>query len=312
MLINSTENNEKINNQINQESSKKEKNPAFSPEEINDEIYPGESFLSNCEQDENLKGKITTNINNLSQILSDNLYIKNLNIFGTNYLSTIVQNNKNNYEISKENNIEINSSYENINKITNYKYISDNKLKQETKIFLINKCLKPIEKKENIIKRFEPINRHDQSSKEMQIRASYDNISKYSKYSKSKEMETFKMGVVNNFNKSIHRIQTNEKFVKKFKNQLSLGTNFFNTMELPKEEKKKENNKKIAVENNQKQNENENKNENKNHKKKKKKNELALITKNMLKSSQNLNQPDVFYAGLFSQLITKGSPGGKI
>ena len=47
-------------------------------------------------------------------------------------------------------------------------------------------------------------------------------------------------------------------------------------------------------------------------KKKKKKNELDIIALNMLKSSQNLNQPDIFYAGLFSQLITKGEPDKKI
>ena len=42
-------------------------------------------------------------------------------------------------------------------------------------------------------------------------------------------------------------------------------------------------------------------------KKKKKKNELDIIQLNIQKSSQNLNQPEIFYAGLFSQLIFKGS-----
>jgi len=41
--------------------------------------------------------------------------------------------------------------------------------------------------------------------------------------------------------------------------------------------------------------------------KKKKNNELDIIQFNIQKSSQNLNQPDAFYAGLFSQLIFKGS-----
>ena len=44
-----------------------------------------------------------------------------------------------------------------------------------------------------------------------------------------------------------------------------------------------------------------------NTKKKKKKNELDIITLNIQKSSQNLNQPDIFYAGLFSQLLFKGT-----
>ena len=42
-----------------------------------------------------------------------------------------------------------------------------------------------------------------------------------------------------------------------------------------------------------------------NFKKKKKKKELDIISVNIQKSSQNLNQPDVFYAGLFSKLIFK-------
>ena len=37
--------------------------------------------------------------------------------------------------------------------------------------------------------------------------------------------------------------------------------------------------------------------------KKKKKSELDIISSNIQKSSQNLNQPDIFYAGLFNQLI---------
>ena len=41
--------------------------------------------------------------------------------------------------------------------------------------------------------------------------------------------------------------------------------------------------------------------------KKKKKNELDIISLNIQKSSQNLNQPDIFYAGLFSQLLFKGT-----
>ena len=47
--------------------------------------------------------------------------------------------------------------------------------------------------------------------------------------------------------------------------------------------------------------------ENNSPKRKKKNNELDIIQFNIQKSSQNLNQPDAFYAGLFSQLIFKGS-----
>ena len=47
--------------------------------------------------------------------------------------------------------------------------------------------------------------------------------------------------------------------------------------------------------------------ENTSTKKRKKNNELDIIQNNIKQSSQNLYQPDVFYAGLFSQLILKES-----
>ena len=40
-------------------------------------------------------------------------------------------------------------------------------------------------------------------------------------------------------------------------------------------------------------------------KKSKKKKEMEIISLNIQKSSQNLNEPDIFYADLFSQLIIK-------
>lgn len=42
-------------------------------------------------------------------------------------------------------------------------------------------------------------------------------------------------------------------------------------------------------------------------KRRKKEKELDIISINIQNSSQNLNQPDIFYAGLFSKLIFKGS-----
>ena len=44
---------------------------------------------------------------------------------------------------------------------------------------------------------------------------------------------------------------------------------------------------------------------NDNDKKKKKRNEMDIISLNIKKSSQNLNQPDLFYADLFNHLIFK-------
>ena len=48
-----------------------------------------------------------------------------------------------------------------------------------------------------------------------------------------------------------------------------------------------------------------------NNKRKKKQKELDIISLNIQKSSQNLNQPDIFYAGLFSQLINENKEKNK-
>ena len=42
-------------------------------------------------------------------------------------------------------------------------------------------------------------------------------------------------------------------------------------------------------------------------KRKKKLKEIDIISSNILNSSQNLNQPDIFYAGLFNQLLSKNN-----
>ena len=138
-------------------------------DEVNDEIYPGEIF--NIEMPNynnkiiNVKNEININNNIINTPKNDNkpfcsekIYIKNVNIFDNNYLEHIFQkhkenlneknNNKskseekkfNSLEISSESTMEINSSYENINKLTNYSYISDDDLRKKTKNFLLEKC----------------------------------------------------------------------------------------------------------------------------------------------------------------------------
>ena len=113
--------------------------------------------------------------------------------------------------------------------------------------------------------------------------------------------------------------------VKNFKNQIFLGTNWLASkskkeeiqIKEEKEEKKEEEEKKEKKEKKEKEvKENTSKIkftktlDTKSTLKKKKKNlELRIISDNLKQSSQNLNQPDIFYAGLFTQLISKGDPG---
>ena len=128
-----------------------------------------------------------------------------------------------------------------------------------------------------------------------------------------KAMDSLKYNYMNTLNKSINENQVKEKFVNDFKYQLSLGANYFNNKTLKKTNEQKQ----IQInkdENETKNNSEINKPIEKNktiHKKKKKQNELEIISFNLKKSSQNLNQPDVFYAGLFSHLISKGGPEHK-
>ena len=294
----------------------------FNPEEINDEIYPGENSPIYLYDNGNLNKKNTSLMKN-TNILNDNIYINNLNIIGTNYLggNAILEKKLksfNNLEISLESCVEIKSIYENINKITNYQYMHDKNLMEETKIFLINKCKK--EKKD-----YKDIFALSPRKKRIVYSPSMDNKNFMKNRLKKLKEKSIELYYINNFNKSINQNKSNEKMVKNFKNQISLGTNWLASkskkeeiqIKEEKEEKKEEEEKKEKKEKKEKEvKENTSKIkftktlDTKSTLKKKKKNlELRIISDNLKQSSQNLNQPDIFYAGLFTQLISKGDPG---
>ena len=91
--------------------------------------------------------------------------------------------------------------------------------------------------------------------------------------------------------------------MKSFKRKISIGSNFFTTRT-----KNEDINKKYYLDISPKKYNEANKSRNK---KKKKKKDLDIISLNLKKTSQNLNQPDIFYAGLFSELIFKDNPEKK-
>ena len=311
MLIKESIDLKEVNNNKFKNIAEKELYKKFNPEEINDEIYPGENSPIFLYDNGNPNGK--KNYSKNQKILKDNIYINNLNIIGTNYLggNAIEQKLKNfhNLEISGESCVEIASIYENINQITNYQYMRDQKLKEETKAFLINKCKK--EKKD-----YKEMFALSPRKKRIVHSPSMDNKNfMKNRLAKLKE-KSIELDYINNFNKSINQNKSNEKMVKKLKNQISLGPNCF-ASKSKKEIKEKSEEKEENEENEEKEiKENVTKIkytktlETKGTLKKKKKNlELRIISDNLKKSSQNLNQPDIFYAGLFTQLISKGDPG---
>ena len=304
---------EQNNNFLDYNIAEKDFFKQFNPEEINDEIYPGENspiyFYDNGNPNNNKKN---TSILQNAKILNDNIYINNLNIIGTNYLggNPILEKklqNFHNLEISLESSFEINSIYENINKITNYRYIKDKNLMEETKIFLINKCQK--EKDD-----YKVVSAISPRSKRILHSPSMDNKNFMKNRMKKLNEKSIELDYIHNFNKSINKNRSNEKMVKNFKSQLSLGTNWFAS-----KKKKEEIKKKLEKEEKEEKEEkdtssiiNQSKTvDTKGTLKKKKKNnlELKIISDNLKQSSQNLNQPDIFYAGLFTQLIFKGDPG---
>jgi hypothetical protein len=99
----------------------------FKPEEINDEIYPDDYFF--CENYDRYK----TNINN------DNLLINENKSFFNKSMDIEKMNNKNNISIcSTVISFTLNSEYENINELSDYKYSKDLKLKQKVHRILKN------------------------------------------------------------------------------------------------------------------------------------------------------------------------------
>jgi len=300
------------NNFKNFNITEKELLKKFNPEEINDEIYPGENspiyLYDNGNSNENKNYSIKN-----PKILNDNIYINNLNIIGTNYLggNAILEKklkNFHNLEISMESCVEINSTYENINKITNYQYMWDKKLKEETKNFLISKCNK--EKKD-----YKEMFALSPRKKAIVYSPTMDNKNFMKNRLKKLKEKSIELDFINNYNKSINQNKSNEKMVKNFKNQISLGTNWLaskSKKEIIEKKDEKEEKKEKEIKENTSTIKATKTLETKCTLKKKKKNlELKIISDNLKQSSQNLNQPDIFYAGLFTQLISKGDPDKK-
>ena len=117
---------------------------------INDEIKDGESFIG--------RNSITIKNSNtkIKAFIIPNLIISSNNLsFIKEKLSpkTLIANNNKfvNLNSTKENSFQLNSSYENINKISNNKYINDILLQYKTKQFIIKECSENKNENENEI-----------------------------------------------------------------------------------------------------------------------------------------------------------------
>ena len=298
---------------------------------VNNEILPNENFNINLYEDEKIKEKQI----NIKKVLPDNIYINNLNI---NYLGVpLEQNNKiskkeekNKFKylsISSESTLEINSSYENINVITSYKYISDNDLRIDTKNYLLERSKISISKLENINykKNYSKFLSLKNNTRFFKSTINYNNyLQKKKNFEKKKSFlnirKTCTKQISNQFSyETLNDFQNKINKSDKYNNILG-KTNYsgsfdFTSMAMLRtyDDKSFDRIDSMSV------NENDNLNfkkkkllkksvDNNLIKKKKRIREMEIISSNIEKSSQNLNHPELFYAGLFNNLITKNYP----
>jgi len=309
----------------------------FILEPVNDELLPGENFNIKIPDDERPKNCIT----NIQKIISDKIYINQLNIIGMDCLKVpLIQQNNNisiNRQIEKKifsnlqisssiSTLEINSSYENINELTYHKYITNNDLRNETIKFLKEKCqliqnnfihsfnIIPNKNKDSsILKRNSKIYSKSSlmnsisrtASKKINEKKNDSTIlSKKSFLNKSfNNNNDNKNDAINNFQQLISQSFYNKK-IQRTNSSSSLGVNNMNKM-IQKEESPIKRSETISNINKFGLNFHKKKNNFSPNKRKKKLKELDIISSNILKSSQNLNNPQAFYAGLFSQIMFK-------
>ena len=282
----------------------------FEDREINNEIYNNESFNLNFKK--NIFSKnVYSNINNsFYEIKFDNLNNSNNCSSIKNNLSSrllISKNEKpnikfNNLTSTKENSIHLNSSYENINKISNYKYINDINLQNKTKLFINDEC------KTNLIS-------PRKKNKPSYLRNSVGNYPSIKiNYEKKNSIKTSMEKVINNniFNnninskiplknlnvenneyeyditcKSENESPTNKQKITLFHRINSYRSNSKNKMSTilsPIRGKKKQLNKKslIGI-------------------------KLNVISKNIQNANEAINNPNEFYINFFNNIIQKES-----
>ena len=297
---------------------------------VNDEILPEEKFNIQLYEDEKPKGKL----NVLQKIIPDNIYINNLNI---NYLGMALEKKENVPEKAEKkkfdilsicsiSTVNINSSYENIDDITSHKYITNYELRAETKNFLIEKCKifnSKIEKSAQIYKNknffskflnFKNFSRNvsknisknskiynssiNNNIKHLQTKNNLDNNGVIRKTVTNDFKNKLSYETLSNFHNLINKSENNvnKKLLKTYSSNSLLSGGLLKS----RDEKSFDTLNEIDFNDIRKR-----KTSNARIKKKQKLKELDIISTNIQKSSQNLNQPDLFYAGLFNNLINK-------
>ena len=264
------------------------KNTPFHADDINLEIYPNEIFFNGCFNDQRNNRNFTKELKKRIQKDYNNYYSKNnKNDFNEN--SDFHHNEFNNLNLSicsTEISFSLNSEYNNINELSDYKYSKDIHLRER-----VYKILK----EENLDEKESSLNNNSKY-----LSSNSNSESENSDYIKSKKnrKKTAKMlstrgnkinnDLSNNFSlinnrkrrQSISFFQNNDKFSSMVKNNQEEKMSVFS--------QSKDNN--ISF---------------KKHLSKKKKSLLRTLSKNIERNQINLNNPDLFYTNYFHSILDK-------
>ena len=282
----------------------------FDSDDVNDEINSNEKFeIIFQEEDDEL---INKNIKKyLSSKLLENDKQKKQNKFINKF---------NNLKISSSSNLEIKSSYDNLNVFTNYRYIIDENLRKKTKHFVGLECGFP----------YSPSTKYDKS---LSKRRESKPTKKFLKLLKTKNSLDSSRFSINNYrclsfyNKSDCvnlSVQPNENIFNKIKNTGTIrkaesfytekkGSKYISPLKPATSIKSKNNYSRRTYKKNSISDSSEEIKKKKNRKKngissdiyakKRTKRKMDLISENMQRDRQNLNNPNEFYADLFSNFV---------
>ena len=235
--INSLQNNNNTNNTNNL--------TPFSPTDINDEIYPNEQFVFKEKSTNNLNSQNTeinsgcllnnniiynSNVSKNSKVTKNSNITKNYNISNDSKNNNDIKNNNDNLSINNVCSFSFQKSYNNINELTNFKYIN-NKLIQfkledyiANSLFLTNKNTESnsikTAKAKNLISEFDYNDDNE------------TNIKLYNNHTHSHE-KNFKFNILKHSPKRNFDFKNNRKVdVKKFSKEEEINEKYYNNLNL--------------------------------------------------------------------------------
>ena len=267
-------------------SKKKENNIFEISFQEKDLFIKGKCLTINKESKESIKANQSINSNKMKESVTS-LLIKDRSAEKSSlrknediYFNAFIHLNS-----TKENSLQINSSYENINKLSNNKYFTDQNLQNKTKQFLIKECSREALSKFH----HSPTQAQRRRSSLQMFNSLNDNISldepsfkagsNKNNFKKEKSLDKRE----NNFRKRHSSISSNNKILKNLSRFASIKTNMKHNYNInsPTKIKRKLTKQKLV----------------------KVKEKLNTITRNIENTNNAINNPNEFYMNFFNNII---------